>query len=178
MSDIQVPEESLAHEDSLVREESLGTRAARGTLWLGLGAWVSKGIQTAILIVVARVLAPEDLGVLAAATLTISILQVVNELGVTDALTYRGEDVEQAARTALTLMLVTGAVATVLVWMAAPTLAHFFHTPDATAVIRGFGVVLIFDTAATVPIAMLERDLCCRTSSPQWSAAPSPSPCW
>src|SRR5205814_7344431 len=103
----------------------------RGRLWLGVGALASKGMRTVILIVVARTLAPKDLGVLAAATLTVTILQAINEIGISDALTYRHDRVAEAARTALTIMLATGLVATVVAWVAAPALAQFFHTDHA-----------------------------------------------
>ncbi|MDQ1397625.1 MAG: hypothetical protein QOG64_2884, partial [Acidimicrobiaceae bacterium] len=137
----------------------LATRAARGTLWLALGAVVSKGVQTIVLVVVARILAPRDLGVLAIAALVVNTLQVLNDLGVTDALTFRKDRIEEAARTALTIMLGVGTVATVLAWLTAPWLARYFRAPDAVAVIRGFAVVLIMDSAATVPLALMEREL-------------------
>ncbi len=138
---------------------SAGTRAARGTLWLSLGAWTAKGTQTALLLVLAHFLVPSELGILAIAALAFNILSALNNLGVADAITYRKDRVEDAARTALTLMIGLGATLTVATWFAAPALASFFHSPHATFVLRGFAISLVFDAAATVPVALLTRSL-------------------
>lgn len=135
------------------------TRAARGALWLSLGSWTAKGIQTVLLVVLARFLAPSEFGILAIAALTYNILQAINSLGITDALTYLDDRVEEAAGTALSLVLALGLVLTGVTWGLAPFLASFFHSPQATFVLRGFALTIPFDAAATVPIARLTRAL-------------------
>lgn len=137
----------------------MGQRAARGALWLSLGSWTSKGMQVIVLVVLAHFLAPADFGVLAIASLSYNVLQALNNLGIPDALTYRKDRVEEAARTAFTLMIGAGAVLTVAAWLAAPTIAGFFHAPDAVFVLRGFALGIAFEAAAEVPIAMLTRSL-------------------
>ncbi len=44
-------------------------------------------------------------------------------------------------------------------WALAPAIASFFHSPQATFVIRGFSVCLPFDASAQVPIGRLTRSL-------------------
>jgi O-antigen/teichoic acid export membrane protein len=109
--------------------------------------------------VLAKALAPAEFGILAIAALTYNILSAINELGMADALTYLQDRIDQATRTALSLVLAAGLVLMGLTWIFAPVIASFFHSPDATFVIRGFAVCLPFDASAQVPIGRLTRAL-------------------
>ena len=135
------------------------TLAARGVLWLSVGSWGAKGAQTVVLLVLARALVPSQFGILAIAALTYNILSAINQLGVGDALTYLDVRIEEASRTALSMVVVAGLILMGATWALAPVIASFFHSPNATFVIRGFAVCLPFDTGANVPIARLTRSL-------------------
>ena len=76
-----------------------------------------------------------------------------------DALTYLKDRIEEATRTALSLVIVAGLALMAVTWVFAPVIASFFHSPDATFVIRGFAVCLPFDASAQVPIGRLTRAL-------------------
>ena len=76
-----------------------------------------------------------------------------------DALTYLQDRIEEATRTALSLVIAAGLVLMALTWVFAPVIASFFHSPHATFVIRGFAVCLPFDASAQVPIGRLTRSL-------------------
>ncbi len=135
------------------------TRTARGALWLSLSSWSAKGTQTVVLLVLAKALTPADFGVLAIAALTYNVLLALNHLGVSDALTFLKDRVDEAARTALTLVIVGGLVLMGVTWAFAPAIGHFFNSPDASFVLRGFAIGIPFDAAAQVPIGRLTRSL-------------------
>jgi len=116
-------------------------------------------MQTVVLLVLARALAPSEFGILAIAALTYNVLQAVNTLGIGDALTYLRDQIEEASRTALTMLLVTGLLLMGATWAVAPQIASFFHSPAATFVLRGFALAIPFDAAAQVPIGRLTRSL-------------------
>jgi O-antigen/teichoic acid export membrane protein len=138
---------------------SLESRAARGGLWLAGGTILSKGMQTLVLVVLARLLAPRQLGLLSIGALVVNVAGVVQELGAGDVLTYQATRVRDAARTALTLMLSGSLVITVVCWFGAPYLARFLRAPDGTGVIRGLTVVLPCYALASVTMALLRREL-------------------
>jgi O-antigen/teichoic acid export membrane protein/O-antigen ligase len=144
-------------DQSLARGRSL---AARGALWLLLGSWGAKGAQTLMLLVLAKILAPAQFGILAIAALTYNVLAALNQLGAGDALTYLPDrDVGKASRTALTMLTGTGVLLMALTWALSPVIAHFFHSPGATLVLKGFALGIPFDAAAQVPIALMTRNL-------------------
>jgi PST family polysaccharide transporter len=86
-------------------------------------------------------------------------LSAVNDLGTADALTYLQDRIEEATRTALSLVIAAGLVLMALTWAFAPAIASFFHSPHSVFVIRGFAVCLPFDASAQVPIGRLTRAL-------------------
>jgi PST family polysaccharide transporter len=116
-------------------------------------------MQTVVLLVLAKVLAPSEFGILAIAALTYNLLSAINEMGMGDALTYLQDGIEEATGTALSLVLAAGLVLMASTWALAPTIASFFHSPPSAFVIRGFAVSLPFDAAAQVPIGRLTRSL-------------------
>ena len=133
--------------------------AARGALWLSVGSWGAKATQTVVLLVLARVLAPSEFGILAIAALTYNVLQAVNQLGIGDALVYLQDRIEEASRTALSMVIATGLILMGITWALAPMIASFFHSPAAAFVLRGFAVCLPFDAAAQVPVGRLTRSM-------------------
>jgi O-antigen/teichoic acid export membrane protein len=135
------------------------TLAARGALWLSASSWTTKAAQTVVLLVLARALLPAEFGVLAVAALTYNVLIALNQLGLADALTFLKDRIEEASRTALTLVVAGGLALTAVTWALAPEIAVFFHSPAATFVLRGFALGIPFDAAAQVPIGRLTRSL-------------------
>lgn len=124
-----------------------------------MGSWNAKVAQTVVLLVLAKALAPSEFGILAIAALTYNVLSAFTQLGVPDALTYLQDRIEEASKTALSMVLAAGLVLMVVTWALAPGIASFFHSPNATFVLRGFAVCLPFDSSAEVPVGRLARSL-------------------
>jgi len=126
---------------------------------LSLSSWVARITQIVTLLVLARVLAPSEFGILAVAALTYNVVFALTHLGVADALTYFKDRVEEATRTALTMMIVGASILTAATWALAPLIAEFFHSTQAIFVLRGFALSIPFDAIAAVPTGRLTRDL-------------------
>jgi O-antigen/teichoic acid export membrane protein len=137
---------------------SLAARAARGTLWLALNNWLSKGMQSFVLLILAHQLAPRDIGLLSVAGLIMN-LAAMPGFGLYSALTFRQGNVAEAARTALTIQLIAGTTMTVGTWVLAPSIAGFFHSPNAVGVLRGFAIAIACYAAADIPLGLMIREL-------------------
>lgn len=149
----------LAPADTPPPGRSLESRAARGTLWSAGGALAVKGLQTFVLLLLARLLEPSALGVLSIGTLVLAVAYVIQDVGLTDVLSYRKDRVQETARTCLTLILGVSVVLTAVCWLAAPYLARFLNAPAGTGVIRGLTVVLPCYAVAAADVALLKREL-------------------
>lgn len=150
--DAPTPEMSEASEAS--------GRAARGVLWLGLGAGVSKAAQTIVLLVLAALLEPSAMGVLAIGALVMNVTSSVTDLGSSTALVYWRGDPGRAARSALTVALSLALALVGATWVLAPSLADALSAgPDGAGVVRGLMLALPFLAVAGISQELMRRDL-------------------
>ena len=134
--------------------------ALRGALWLGLGALVAKASQTVVLLVLATILAPSAMGMLAIGSLVLNAATAFTDLGSSTALVYWRGDAERAARSALTIALGTGLLLLAGGWLLAPALAAALHTgPDGVRVVRGLILALPFGAVAGVSRELMRREM-------------------
>jgi len=142
---------------------TLETQAARGGAWLAVSALLTKGSQIFLLLALAVLLDPRDLGVLAIGTLVFNFLLVVQDLGITDVINRsweRGEDrAEQIARTALTITLGGATLLTAGVWVLAPLLAEVISSPRSTWIVRFMVLPLPIMAVSWVQMARMQRDM-------------------
>ncbi|NYJ00108.1 O-antigen/teichoic acid export membrane protein [Nocardioides thalensis] len=135
----------------------------RGAGWLGAGAAIVKSAQTAVLLLLAAMLAPSAIGVLAVGALVLNVTGVITDLGSSTALVHWRGDAERAARSALTVALGLAVTITAAVWLLAPGMSHVLNTGDlGTDVIRGLILCLPFTAVSGVSQELLRRSLAFR----------------
>lgn len=137
--------------------------SVQGAGWLGAGAMVVKMSQTAVLLLLAALLAPEAIGVLSIGALVLNVTSAFTDLGTSTALVYWKGDAHRAARSALTLALGLAIAVTATLWVAAPTLSATLNAGDlGVRVIRGMVLCLPFLAVAGVAQELLRRALAFR----------------
>lgn len=127
--------------------------------WSLLGELASRVLGPLTFIVLARLLVPEDFGIVAAATVLTSLCQVVCDFGMSKALVQRSSGVEEAATAAFWITLGLGLVATLLLLVAAGSVASFFRDPRVEPVLRMLSPLPLVTAAAAVPAALMQREL-------------------
>lgn len=131
----------------------------RGVVWSSL-AWGSNRFVVFLLtLVLARLLVPEDFGVVVAGMTVITLLEVGLDLGVGSAVIYERDDgIDDRVRSAFGLNLLTSGAVTVLCIAAAPAVARFFGVTDV-ALFRLLFCYPLLRGAGQVHDALLKRDL-------------------
>jgi O-antigen/teichoic acid export membrane protein len=129
------------------------------------GAWsfalrlAGQCFALARLIILARLLTPADFGVVGIALLVIATLEAFSQTGLAHALVQLKEEIDDALDTAWTVGILCGALLFTLLFALAPRTALFFHTPQASAVIRLIGVSLLLQGLTNIGIVRFHRDL-------------------
>lgn len=142
------------------QEPTVQRGAVSGAGWLGLGAGIVKTAQTVVLLILAALLAPSAIGVLAIGALVLNVTSAVTDLGSSTALVHWRGDVERAARSALSLAVALALLLTGGAWLIAPWLSHTLQAGDTgTFVIRGLMLCLPFTAVAGVSQELLRRSL-------------------
>src|SRR5204862_6377484 len=121
---------------------ALAAAAARGGLWLAVTMLLTRSSGFLVSVVLARLVAPEQFGLLGMANVALAAIAMVSELGLGAALVQRprGRDFETAASTAFWMNVAFGWLLVALNAACAPLVAAFFHDPTVTPVLRVMGL--------------------------------------
>ena len=107
-----------------------------GTLWVVAARWGMRGIGLISTVVLVRLLAPHDFGVVALAVLVLGAIEVFSYTGMVTYIIRHPDPQRSHFDTVFTLQLIIGCVLAVVVFLAAPYGAAFFREPETEAVIR------------------------------------------
>lgn len=143
---------------------SVGSRTLRGVVW-AYGSYAGGRllvlISTAVL---ARILTPDEFGVVALAIVFTAFLETIRELGVTQAVVIAPEDeVEEWAQTAWRFSVALGTGMAVVVAALAPLAAAFFDEPELTALMVVLGLNFPLRALGSTHYALAQRALDFRT---------------
>jgi len=125
--------------------ETLSQRVVRGGFWAFALRIADRAFKLIRTIVLARVLAPSDFGLMGIALLTMSTLETFTQTGFQAALIQKKEDIEDYLDTAWTISALRGLVLFAVLYLAALYIALFFSTPAATPIMRVIGVSMLLN---------------------------------
>jgi O-antigen/teichoic acid export membrane protein len=138
---------------------SVVQKAIASVKWAALMEIVPQVAAPIVFVILARLLAPEDFGVVATAMIAISLAQRLWDAGLGSALVQTQQAPKRAANVVFWTNLVLGVVIYLLLFLFAPWLASFFDSPRTMPVLRVLGLQIVIASLGSVPQALLERDL-------------------
>jgi len=137
--------------------DELDTKIMRSSAWAVLGYGGTQALSLLTMLVLARVLVPEDFGVVALSLALLAVAQIAQESGLGAALIVHRGDLRRAAACVAVFSPLVALGLYAAFFVGAPLAAHFFREPDLTAVLRVMALVLVFRGLAIMPLALLER---------------------
>jgi O-antigen/teichoic acid export membrane protein len=139
--------------------------ALRGAAWMGLASWTNQAVALATFVVLGRLLAPDDFGLVAAASVVLWLLRVLVDQGFSQVLVQRQDLTELHVDTAFWTALGTGAGLALLTAATAPLVADLYSLPELTGVLRALSVVFVFAALDSTQSALLSRRMSFRTQA-------------
>lgn len=140
-------------------EAALGRTAARAVLWNYLSFASGKLLVLATMAVLARLLTPQEFGIVAFATVAVNWLGVLKDLGLGGAVIQRRDDTEEAAQTVYLLNLGVSAFLTAGTALAAPAVASFFREPLVVPILRVLSFTFLLQALGSIHVVLLRRNL-------------------
>jgi len=134
-------------------------KIVRGGLWVGFGFAGQQGIAVLRTLVLARLLTPEDFGLVGLVVLTQFAGLMLTDFGVESALIQRAELPQRFMHTAWTLMLMRAVFLFLLLQLIAPWIAAVFHRPDAENLLRLGALTFPLVSLPVVSEVLLLREL-------------------
>ncbi|WP_315549321.1 oligosaccharide flippase family protein [Microbacterium aurum] len=149
--------EAVAGEITPPTEESLTARTSSSILWMTLQRWATRLGGLATLMILTRVLAPEDFGLASAATTLIPILYVISDIGFSTYIVQARRLSTRTLNTAFWFSLLCGLVLAGAVVVAAPLMALVVGEPAVAPLIQVMAVSVGIVAVTSVPISLLRR---------------------
>jgi lipopolysaccharide exporter len=137
---------------------SLGRQVRKGVVWSGTSNIVLRICNILIMVVVARLVSPAELGVFALAITIHAFIVTVAELGVASALLRNDVDVERLAPTATLIAWGFSAFLAAIMAICAGPIAVALGNPEAERPIRILSIGIFLIGPYTVPGALLQRE--------------------
>lgn len=128
--------------------------------WSFLSEIASKAIQPLVFVILARLLTPEDYGVVAAATMVISFSQIFWDAGMGKAIIqYQGERTAAANAAFWINNLLAVLVSGLLVAVSGIVSDKVFHDPRVVPVLQIMALQVVLSALVSVQTALLQKDL-------------------
>jgi O-antigen/teichoic acid export membrane protein len=138
---------------------SLGRAAVRGLAWTTLRSVSSRLVGSVVFVILARLLDPKSFGLVALASVFVVLLSLLVESGFGEAVIQRKELTRSDLDTAFWVNNATGVGLALLMTASADLLGALFDQPELAPVLRALSPVLVFAALASVPQALLRREL-------------------
>ncbi len=142
-----------------VAAEGLAHRAGYAARWRLLSGILQGGLQFAVGVALARLLAPDDFGIAALASVVVGLAALLLDLGIGSAVIQRRELSDGHIRAAFTLGMVLGALVMALLWMLAPWIAVLMRVEALTPILRVESILFLLSGVGVTARALLQRRL-------------------
>lgn len=129
-----------------MRSESAGptltSRVIAGTVWMLAMRWVVRLLGLVNITVLARILTPEDFGIVAMAVAGAALPQAILDMGLEHAVLREKNPSAEVYNTAWSIRLLQMTALAVVIFLAAPIFAGFYKEPRLEAVARAIALVV------------------------------------
>lgn len=140
-------------------EPSLGHRASRGTLITLAGQWSRTGLQLVSTVVLARLLAPEEFGLVAMVTAIVGVADLVREFGLSGAIVRLREIDDGLWSTLYRFSFVLGLATMAATAALAPAIAALYGDDRLVPLTLALAPIVLLNSIAMPLQARLQREL-------------------
>jgi lipopolysaccharide exporter len=139
--------------------ESLSSRVVVGGFWVLVLRVFSQVLSLGRIVVLARLLSPNDFGLMGITMLVMAVLDTFSQTGFQIALIQKKERIEEYLDTAWTTMALRGFLLYGLLFVAAPFAATFYEAPEAGPIIQVAGLMMIINALASIRVVYFKKEL-------------------
>jgi teichuronic acid exporter len=150
---------SLNSGEAISAGAPVGGTVLRGVVWLSAMRWAAQLLTWVSTLVIARLLAPEDYGLVAMATVLTGLLEVLSDIGIGAAVVQAKVLKQRDVEAAFGVTCIFGLVAAVALALSAPVWAHVQGEPRVIPIVRALSFAVFLSTVSAIPYSMLHRHL-------------------
>jgi len=145
--------------------ESLKQKTVKGTVWSSVERFSVQAIQFVVMVVMARILTPDDYGLVGMLAIFMAVSQSLIDSGFSQALIRKLDRTEVDNSTVFYFNIAVGAVLYIIMWFCAPFIAEFYDEPILTPLTRFISLGFVFNSLTVVQRALLTIDIDFKTQA-------------
>lgn len=127
--------------------------------WNFIGTIIKVISHFAVSIFLARLLSPEQFGVMGMLMIVIGFGRLISDLGLGAAIIQRAIVTPRHIRAAFTANWLFGIILFVINWSLSPFIAQAFKNPSITTALKVIGIIFLLGNFTVIPLALLRREL-------------------
>lgn len=128
-------------------------------IWKFLERIGTQGINFIVQIILARLLDPEDFGLVSVITIFVSFANILVQSGFNTSLIQKSKIKEIDYSTVFYFSFFIAAILYVLLFLLAPVIAMFYEQPQLTSILRVLSVTLFIGAVNSIQIAVISRNM-------------------
>jgi O-antigen/teichoic acid export membrane protein len=142
-----------------ISKERLSQLVVKGGFWVFTLRITQQIFYLIRLIVLARLLAPHDFGLLGIAVLTMAALETFSQTGFQAALIQKRDNIEAYLNSVWTVLIIRGVVLFTILYFIAPLAADFFGAPEAKRIIQVIGISILLQAFTNIGVIYFKKEL-------------------
>jgi lipopolysaccharide exporter len=139
--------------------ENLGARIARGAAWMVLFKLIERSIGFVSTLILARLLVPEDFGLVAMAMSVVALTEIMGAFGFDTALIQRPNATRAHYDTAWTYNVLVGVVIAIILLLLATPVASFYREPRLVSIIPLLALSTFIQSFANIGTVAFRKEL-------------------
>ena len=152
--------------------ESLQKKTLKGTIWSGFERLSVQSVSFIVLIIMARIVTPDDYGLVGMLTVFIEISQSLVDSGFSQALIRKRDRSQLDNSTVFYFNLAVGIILYFVLYLCAPIIAYFYEDERLIMLTRVISVTVVLNSLVVVQRALLtvEIDFKTQAKASLWAA--------
>lgn len=146
-------------------EQNLKDKTVKGTIWSGIDNVVQYGVSFIVSIVLARLLTPEDYGLIGIIAIFTAVCTALINAGFTTALIRKNDCTEDDFNTAFIINMILSVVLYVIIFLFSPLIAKFFGRYELVSLTRVSSLGMIIGALALVQQTRLTKRIDFKTQT-------------
>ena len=142
---------------------NLKQKTLEGVLWSAIQNWGSQGISLLVFLILARLLNPENWGLVAIANLVIDFMQLFLNQGFRERLIQKQNINDEEINTIFWIQILLSCGITLIIFASAEIIATMFKQPELKLVLQILAFVCVLSGFSQTQIALLNRQLAFRS---------------
>ncbi len=142
-----------------MQNENTRSKVLSSLLWKLMERGGTQGIQIIVQIILARLLLPEDYGLIALVTIVITLANVFVQSGFNTALIQKKDADELDFSSVFYLSLFVAGILYVFLFFASPSIANFYREPQLVQVLRVLSISLFFGAFNSIQNAYIAKNM-------------------